>query len=362
VVLLIGLIVCWAWSGARPNDNVLAAVNSGLTRAGFLVATLTVLWLLGKDKGMIWQRLFSVALLLLLWLDIWTHEPTQNPTAPPGIYAPGIVRDKLALKPEPVLGKSRVLISPLAYAHFSTAHIADLNTYLATRLAYFCNGNLLDGTPAVNGFFSLTPLQCNGLVGLLYVFPDRDWSRLEDFLSVSHITAPGEAVRWEARPSFLPQITAGQMPVFLGDTNAIRQMMRPDFDATKVVFLPPEAQPFVSVTRPTVARILAQDFGRQRIDLEVEAAEPSLVVIAQTYYPCWHAYADGRPVPLLRANYAFQAVEVPAGTHRLRLAYEDHAFQLGTAFCGLALLACAAYGTRTWYRRRRGPAFNGYMS
>jgi hypothetical protein len=149
-------------------------------------------------------------------------------------------------------------------------------------------------------------------------------------------------------------LTTGQTPVFLDDTNAVHQMMRPGFDATKVVFLPAEAQPLVSVNHPTAARIISQRFERQRVELEVEATEPSLVVIAQSYFPCWRAYADNRPVPLLRANYAFQAVQVPAGTPRLRLVYEDRAFQFGLGLCSLALLGCAAYGLRTWRQSRKG--------
>jgi hypothetical protein len=354
IAVLIGIILMWTWSSPRPDDDVSDAIFSGLSRIGFLLATVAVFWLLAQNRGLRWQQVFSTALLLLLWLDVWTHQPSQNPTAPPSIYATSLVRDQLALNPEPVLGKSRVLISPAAYEKFSTAHIADVNAYLASRLGYFCNGNLLDGTPAVNGFFSLSPLESNGLIGLFYTFPKLDLSHLLDFLAVSHVTAPRDAVSWQARPSFLPMLTTGQTAVFLDDTNAVHQMMRPGFDATKVVFLPAEAQPLVSVNHPTVARIISQRFERQRVELEVEATEPSLVVIAQSYFPCWRAYADNRPVPLLRANYAFQAVQVPAGAHRLRLVYEDRAFQFGVPLCSLALLGCAAYGLRTWRRSRKG--------
>jgi hypothetical protein len=214
----------------------------------------------------------------------------------------------------------------------------------------------------VNGFFSLWPAECNGIIGLFYVFPKLDLSRLQDFLAVSYVTAPGDAVRWQARPSFLPVITAGQGPVFLDDKNAVHQMMRPDFDATKVLYLPMEIQPLVSVTHPTAARIISQRFERQQVELEVESQEPSLVVIAQSYYPCWRAYADDRPVPLLRANYAFQAMQVPAGTHRLRLTYEDRAFQFGVVLSSLTLLGCAAYVLKTWRWSRKGEVLAGVGS
>jgi uncharacterized membrane protein YfhO len=75
--------------------------------------------------------------------------------------------------------------------------------------------------------------------------------------------------------------------------------------------------------------VLSSKFGTQRADIEVESAEPALVVVAQTYYHDWRAYVDGRPALLLRANHAFQAIQIPAGRHSIRLAYEDRAFQLG---------------------------------
>jgi uncharacterized membrane protein YfhO len=62
--------------------------------------------------------------------------------------------------------------------------------------------------------------------------------------------------------------------------------------------------------------------------------------VAQTYHHVWHAYVDGQPVRLWRANEAFQAVVVPAGTHQVNLVYEDRRFQLGAVISIFALLGC----------------------
>jgi uncharacterized membrane protein YfhO len=83
-------------------------------------------------------------------------------------------------------------------------------------------------------------------------------------------------------------------------------------------------------------------FLAQRVTAHVDAAAPGWVVIAQTYYHPWRAYVDGQPVHLWRANYAFQAVEVPAGSHELALVYEDQRFSIGVVISLAALLACAA--------------------
>jgi uncharacterized membrane protein YfhO len=45
---------------------------------------------------------------------------------------------------------------------------------------------------------------------------------------------------------------------------------------------------------------------------------------------------------LWRANYAFQAVQVPAGKHRIVLTYNDIALRVGLAISLLSILICAA--------------------
>jgi uncharacterized membrane protein YfhO len=78
----------------------------------------------------------------------------------------------------------------------------------------------------------------------------------------------------------------------------------------------------------------------------VQAAEPSLVVLSQSYFHLWRAEVDGRRVPLLRANVAFQAVQVPAGGHHLRLVYRDPNLWTGAAISLVSLLLCAVIWRR----------------
>jgi len=73
------------------------------------------------------------------------------------------------------------------------------------------------------------------------------------------------------------------------------------------------------------------------------------VVIAQTWYRPWRAFVDGTGTRILRANYAFQALQVPAGRHTVRLIYKDSLFAIG-AVISLATLAAAAFGV-FWTRR-----------
>ena len=54
---------------------------------------------------------------------------------------------------------------------------------------------------------------------------------------------------------------------------------------------------------------------------------------------------------LLRANQAFQALQVPAGPHHVTLVYEDRMFYCGTL---ISLSAAAIWGA-LWLRGRKRP-------
>ena len=68
----------------------------------------------------------------------------------------------------------------------------------------------------------------------------------------------------------------------------------------------------------------------------VRAPRDGLVVVLDPFFPGWTARLDGVPAPLLRANFAFEAVPVRAGTHRLELSYFPDRLLPG---CAIALIA-----------------------
>jgi hypothetical protein len=334
-------ILFWTQHAPLPGDDPHATLLNGFSRAAFLILTGIILFALTREAK---SRLLQAAPLLLIltaWADVFTHEPTQNPTVPPWVYQPGLAREKLALTPQPALGGARAMVSPMAANEFLAFAANDpKNNFLTKRLGYCANVNLLDATPKVDGFFSLTPRESYAVLSLFYATTNASYPRLEAFLGVAHSTAPDEFFHWQSRTNFLPLITAGQKPVFVDDASADLPLQNPDFDSGQMVFLPEQVRALVTITNQTTAKVLNFQFSPQTVDAEVEAAEPSLVVVAQTYYHNWHAEIDGQPAPLLRANLAFQAVQIPAGTHKIHLFYSDRAFEIGAAISGCMWLNC----------------------
>ena len=354
LLALIAGILFWAWRFPFPTDDVHATLLNGLSRAAFLILTGALLFVLTRENAPGLRRIAPLILIFTAWLDVFTHELAQNPTVPPSVYELNLARARLAMQPQPTLGESRAMVTPAAAMDFIRFALSDpKNNFLAKRLGYCANCNLLDAVPKVDGFFSLLPRESDGLISLLYGATNANFPKLNDFLGVSQITAADEFFHWQARKTFLPLVTAGQKPVFLDDTGTLRALAQADFDGGKMVFLPPEAKPLVVVTNQTNVRVLSSQFKTQSVDIEVETPEPSLVVVAQTYYHNWRAYVDGRPAPLLRANHAFQAIQVPAGRHYIRLAYEDLAFQFGAAvsICmAVNCFICLHLLKKRWFR------------
>jgi hypothetical protein len=357
LLALIAGILFWAWRYPFPPDDVPATLRNGLSRAFFLLLTGALLLVLMRASKPGLRRIAPLILVVVAWLDVFKHEPPQNPTVPPSVYGLNLARIKLAMNPQPELGCSRAMITTKEFMDFIHFALSDpKNNFLGKRLGFCGNVNLLDAVPKVDGFFSLTPREGDDLNSLLYG-TTNEFPRLEDFLGVSQITAPDEFFHWQPRRTFLPLVTAGQKPVFLDGPGTLRALTQPDFDGGKMVFLPPEAKSLVTVTNQTATRVLNSQFKAQRADIEVEATGPSLVVVAQTYYHNWRVYVDGQPSPLLRANYAFQALQVPAGRHHVRLAYEDRAFQFGATVSVCMVVNCLIF--LRWLRKRGS---NGHCS
>lgn len=93
----------------------------------------------------------------------------------------------------------------------------------------------------------------------------------------------------------------------------------------------------------------------EEVQVRVQAVRPALLVFAEAYFPGWTATLDGRPVDLLRVNYLFQGVEVPAGDHEVVFKYEPGSLRLGLMASGVSVgLWALGLGVALTLGRRAG--------
>jgi len=72
--------------------------------------------------------------------------------------------------------------------------------------------------------------------------------------------------------------------------------------------------------------------------MKIKRENPGWLVISQARYPGWKARIDGKEVPLLRANFAFDALALPRGESEIEFSYEPLSFRLGLALSAASAL------------------------
>jgi hypothetical protein len=106
-----------------------------------------------------------------------------------------------------------------------------------------------------------------------------------------------------------------------------------------------------SEAQPVKARLLR--YGRNSLKLAVDVPAAGLVVINEKYAQGWRATLDGKPTRILRANYIFRGVLVPAGLHEIELRYRPTKVLIGLALFATASLSLCALLIWGLIRRRR---------
>lgn len=153
-------------------------------------------------------------------------------------------------------------------------------------------------------------------------------------------------VRAYRNPTALPRFRlVHQVETAASSRAAIDRLLSPDFD--------PASRALVTGPLPAALAAVADAGGlaldevrivtRQahRIELEVRASRPGLLVTSEVFYPGWETLVDGQRVETLLVNGAFRGAVAPAGAHRVTLRFVPHSFYLGLALTVASLGAFA---------------------
>jgi len=339
MLALIGVVLWVARRWPVYGSNWAATAVNGLERAMFLLLTASALYFFVRHPL---RRSWSIMpLLVVCWVDVLTHEPWQNPTVDPSFYQQGFAAKHVNFNPEPDITQSRLWMSTFSSRQLVYKPDSDVRTnLLLDRVVFLADCNLLDNLPKVDGFFSLNIRESDKVLSLLDSRTGRNLDDLEDLLAVSQTIAPGEVFDWVPRTNYIPIVSIGQAPIFAEDSEAFDAIEKDAAEFRSVVYLPTEAKSTVKAQREARARITAKDFSLARQSIEVETPAATMVVLSQAYYHYWEASVDGSATRLWRANYAFQALEVPAGKHHILLQYTDKALRVGAFISLSAFLIC----------------------
>ncbi len=85
------------------------------------------------------------------------------------------------------------------------------------------------------------------------------------------------------------------------------------------------------------------DYSANKVRLMSKTNGSALLFLSDTYYPDWQATIDGKPVQILRADYAFRAILVPKGNHQVSFTFSSSSFKIGSIISFMSMLTLIAW-------------------
>jgi hypothetical protein len=110
-----------------------------------------------------------------------------------------------------------------------------------------------------------------------------------------------------------------------------------------------EFDPFTEVVLEQALPLSAnKDFNSQaqllrytnhHVTIQASLNRPGILVLADSFYPGWRAYVEGKESEILRANLFFRGILLPPGNHRVVFRYEPNSFRYGLIVTATTLLS-----------------------
>jgi hypothetical protein len=158
----------------------------------------------------------------------------------------------------------------------------------------------------------------------------------------------------------LPRAALYSAAEVLPESDVLARLKTPDFDPEQTVILGSESIPaenksavqsFVGGAASPVRAAQITKYGPTHVQIETKTAEPAILTLNDTDYPGWRATINGMRTPVMRANYLFRGVVVPAGRSVVDFYYEPQSFRIGAYISGVSLIVKVVVPLAT--RRRR---------
>jgi Bacterial membrane protein YfhO len=356
-----------------PWVIALRPLSRELTRHALLGAAMLLLALLRLRSGT-WSSLPLALVAVLAVADLAVAHPRPNPVAPRELYTHR--PEVLAALGDPATARV------YSYDYSETARARRWLGSGGPHLERAPAGWFPDPALALAQQMSLTPqtagrwglragfdidyrgLQAeplSELTRLVRLVEDRpaDVRRLLQTAAVTrvvalHDVAPGqlspvarfpglfaEPILVFAVPEPLPRAYAVGGARVREGMHGLMALVDPSFDPRREVVLPEGKDTAPSPTFTGSARIVDERADRVRIEADLNG--DGWVVLVDGHDPGWRASVDGHGVPLLRANFAFRAVAVPAGRHVVEMAYRPWTALVGLALSALTLVTALTF-------------------
>lgn len=357
---------------SAPFEVSTLQISSGvlvhLERQILLTAGFFALLLLFK-VGRLRSGLFGPVLAALVFFDLVSaHRPYLFPLLPEEISGKPAILEPSESEPGRLFYLHQLSYLHPNYYRFSSRPFAD------TVASVFAT--LIPNTGVFRGFDYMQELDALGrklyhqFLEVANGFPPDKLYRILGALNVRHIVSlqalpPGDITllrhlpeypawlyrvdRWVPRAYIVPKAA-----VAVGARESLTRLSSAEFDPLREVLVE-EALPISPLGGfESQAGILG--YTNRSATIRASLNQPGILVLADSFYPGWHVYVDGREQKILRANFFFRGVLLSPGIHLVEFKYQPRWFQIGlsVSLASAALAVLVAFQVLRRRRRRAG--------
>jgi len=237
------------------------------------------------------------------------------------------------------------------YLTFDDFGPRDVDYWWGMRETLLPNAGMLDGVASANNF---DPLLVGRYADLLEAAVETP--ALLRVMGVTHV-ANGEP-QFHCLPDALGRAWVVPSARRVPSDEMLAALTDPAFDPTSEVLL--ELDPPSSILHPPSSilhsPILSLQDAPNRVTIHATLTAPGYLVLADTWYPGWQATVDGKPVGILRANYAFRAVWLEAGEHIVEFTYRPRMVVVGAGLSAGVMVCLSVCWPSTWIKRSANSA------
>jgi hypothetical protein len=297
---------------------------------------------------------WSLVVGLLITADLVIAGVGLNPTAPISVYqGRSSLSDMLG---DDALETRLYMEADLEYElkferthRFDTFH--NLSDWRVVRDMGLPNTTLLEGIMTLNNFDPILPARYSyWMEALESMTPSRQQAFLElcgvRWIAVPDLTAE-TGIRYQnlegegGRARLFTKAVQANSPA-----QALSLVSRGEFSPTDVVVLEGQFEPETFGIDVASWVDLRDTDDPNRVEIVVNASQGGWLVLFDTWFPGWKARIDGEETRILRADYMFRAVHVPAGESIVEFIYQPLTFIFG------AVLSAAAWLALGWFLKR----------
>lgn len=203
------------------------------------------------------------------------------------------------------------------------------------------NDNILFRLSSLGGYDPLTPRDPAALTEVNYGLEPK----LLDMLAVRYIllgdtmtidtSGYREVARDPASGAIIYERSTLQSRAFVvhrlevaPHADALTRMTDAAFDPRKTALV--ESPPGCALAdAPGKDSVTLVSDALDRVTFDVRAASDGFLVMSDTFYPGWRAEIDGKPLPVVRANFALRGICLPAGDHKVVFIFDPVALKIG---------------------------------